>query len=177
MESGTQSGIIQVFRKRGFAMAQKGRKIIAVNRKARHEYFIEETFHAGIALAGTEVKSVRARKVSLQESYARVENGEVWVVNMHIAPYEQGGRFNLNPRRPRKLLLHRHEISKLAAYSQQKGLALIPLQIYFERGYAKVEIGVGRGKKLYDKRRAIAERDAQREERRALADRTKPGRG
>lgn len=156
-------------------MVQQGRKIIAVNRKARHEYFIEETFAAGIALAGTEVKSIRAGKVSLQEGYARVEDGEVWLHNMYIAPYEQGGRFNLDPRRPRKLLLHRFEIARLAGQTQQKGLTLIPLQLYFERGYAKIELGVARGKKLYDKRRAIAERDAQREERRGLVDRTTPG--
>jgi SsrA-binding protein len=156
-------------------MAQQGRKMIAVNRKARHEYFIEETYDAGICLAGTEVKSVRAGKVSLQEAYARVENGEVWLHGMHVAPYEQGGRFNLEPTRSRKLLLHRHEINRLTALTQQKGLTLVPLQIYLERGYAKVEIGVARGKKLYDKREAIAARDAQREERRALVDRTTPG--
>lgn len=154
-------------------MPQQGRKVVAVNRKARHEYTIEETYDAGICLAGTEVKSIRAGKVSLQEAFAKVENGEVWLLNMYIAPYEQGGRYNLEPRRPRKLLLHKHEIARLAGYTQQKGLALIPLQIYFERGYAKVELGVGRGKKLYDKRQAIAERDAQREERRALAERAK----
>lgn len=154
-------------------MPQQGRKVVAVNRKARHEYTIEETYDAGICLAGTEVKSIRAGKVSLQEAFAKVENGEVWLFNMYIAPYEQGGRYNLEPRRPRKLLLHKHEIARLAGYTQQKGLALIPLQIYFERGYAKVELGVGRGKKLYDKRQAIAERDAQREERRALAERAK----
>ena len=156
-------------------MAQQGQKTIAVNRKARHEYFIEETYDAGISLVGTEVKSIRAGKVSIQESFARVENGEVWLHNMYVAPYEYGSRFNLDPRRPRKLLLHRHEIARLAGKSQQKGLALIPLRLYFERGYAKVELGVGRGKKLYDKRQAIAERDAQREERRALVDRTTPG--
>ena len=152
-------------------MSQQGRKVVAVNRRARHEFFIEETCDAGICLAGTEVKSIRAGKVSLQESFARVENGEVWLFNMYIAPYEQGGRFNLEPRRPRKLLLHRFEIVRLAAKTQQKGLALIPLQIYFERGYAKVELGVAKGKKLYDKRQAIAERDAELEARRALAER------
>ena len=156
-------------------MGQQGRKKIAVNRKARHEYFIEETFDGGIALAGTEVKSIRAGKVSLQESFARIEKGEVWLHNMYIAPYEQGNIFNLDPRRPRKLLFHKHEIVRLAAQSQQKGLTLIPLQIYFERGYAKIELGVAKGKKLYDKREAIAERDAQREERRSLVDKAKSG--
>jgi SsrA-binding protein len=153
-------------------MAQQGRKIVAVNRKARHEYTIEETYDAGICLAGTEVKSIRAGKGSVQESFARVENGEVWLQNMYIAPYEQGNRFNLEPRRPRKLLLHKSEIDRLAGKTQQKGLALIPLQLYFERGYAKIELGLGRGKKLYDKREAIAERDAEREARRVLADRS-----
>lgn len=152
-------------------MPQQGQKVIAVNRKARHEYFVEETFDAGLCLAGTEVKSIRAGKVSLQESFARIENGEVWLHNMYIAPYEQGGRYNLEPRRPRKLLLHRHEITRLEAKAAQKGLALIPLKLYFERGYAKIELGIARGKKLYDKREAIAQRDAEREERRALADR------
>ena len=152
-------------------MAQQGRKVVVTNRRARHEYFIEETFDAGICLSGTEVKSIRAGKVSLQESFARVENGEVWLYGMYIAPYEFGNRFNLDPLRPRKLLLHAHEIKRLAQLTQQKGLTIVPLQVYFERGYAKVEIGVGRGKKLYDKREAIAQRDAEREVRRELASR------
>jgi SsrA-binding protein len=152
-------------------MAQEGRKVVAVNRKARHEYWIEETYDAGIALVGTEVKSIRAGKASLQESFARVENGEVWLVNMYVAPYEQGNRFNLEPRRPRKLLLHKAEIEQLAAKTQQKGLALIALQIFFERGHAKVELAVAKGKKLYDKRDVIAERDAEREARRELSER------
>lgn len=157
-------------------MAEKNaRKIVAVNRKARHEYSITETYDAGICLAGTEVKSLRAGKVSLPESFARVENGEVWLHNMYIAPYEQGSIFNVEPRRSRKLLLHRHEINRLIGLTQQKGLTLIPLKLYFERGYAKIELGVARGKKLYDKRRAIAERDIEREARRALVDRTTPG--
>ena len=156
-------------------MGEQGQKMIAVNRKARHEYFIEETYDGGICLAGTEVKSIRAGKVSLQESFARVEGGEVWLHNMYIAPYEHGSIFNLEPRRPRKLLFHRHEIAKLAVQTQQKGLTLIPLRLYFQHGYAKIELGVARGKKLYDKRRAIAERDAEREERRGLVDRTTRG--
>jgi len=156
-------------------MVQKGRKTVATNRRARHEYLIEETYDAGICLAGTEVKSIRAGKVSLPESYARVEDGEVWLHNMYIAPYEHGTIFNLEPRRSRKLLLHRHEINRLAVLTQQKGLTLVPLKLYFERGYAKIELGVARGKKLYDKRRAIAERDAEREARRALVERTTPG--
>ena len=153
-------------------MAEKGRKTVIINRRARHEYFIEETYEAGICLSGTEVKSVRLGKASIQEAFAKVENGEVWLVNMYIAPYEQGTRYNLDPVRPRKLLLHRIEIERLTAKSQQKGLTLIPLKMFFQRGYAKIELGVGRGKKLYDKREAIAERDAEREQRRALAERT-----
>ncbi len=153
-------------------MGEKGQKTIAVNRKARHEYFIEGTYDAGIALAGTEVKSIRAGKVSLQDAFARVDNGEVWLHNMYIAPYEFGSRFNLEPKRPRKLLLHRHQIEKLRAVTEQKGLTLIPLRIYFERGYAKIELGVAKGKKLYDKREAIAERDARREEERGFAERS-----
>ena len=149
-------------------MAEQGRKVVAVNRKAWHEYFIEETYDAGICLSGTEVKSIRAGKISLAESFAKVENDEVWLVNLYITPYEFGNRFNPDPRRPRKLLLHRFEIEKLKAITQQKGLTLVPLKIYFERGYAKIELGLGKGKKLYDKRDSIAEKDAQREERRAV---------
>jgi SsrA-binding protein len=152
-------------------MGQQGRKVVAVNRKARHDYFIEETCDAGICLAGTEVKSIRAGKVNLQDSFAKIENGELWLFNMYIAPYEQGNRFNLEPRRPRKLLMHRFEIARLAAKTQQKGLTLVPLQVYFERGYAKIEIGLARGKRQYDKRDAIAEREADREARRELAER------
>ena len=142
-----------------------------MNRKARHEYFIEDTYTAGIELSGTEVKSIRAGKVSLQESYARVENGELWLIHMHIAPYEQGNIYNLDPLRKRKLLMRKPEILKLQAITQQKGLSLIPVQIFFQRGFAKIELGLGKGKKLYDKRAAIAEHDAEREQRRAFSDR------
>ncbi len=152
-------------------MAEKGRKVVSVNRKARHEYFIEETYDAGIALAGTEVKSIRAGKLSLQDAFARVDDGEVWVHGMFIAPYEFGSRFNLESKRPRKLLLKKNEIERLRAVTEQKGLTIIPLQLYFERGFAKIELGVARGKKLYDKRDAIAERDAQREAQRELSER------
>lgn len=152
-------------------MAQEGQKIIAVNRKAWHDYFIDETYSAGICLVGTEVKSIRANKASLQESYARIQNGEAWLHGMYIAPYEFGNINNPDPRRSRKLLLHNQEIVKLAEKTQQKGLALIPLKIFFERGYAKIELGLGRGKKLYDKRDAIAERDAERDARREISDR------
>ncbi len=152
-------------------MSEEGSKSVAVNRKARHEYFIEETFDAGICLSGTEVKNVRAGKVSLQDSYAKVENDEVWLFNLYIAPYEFANRFVLDPRRPRKLLLHKSQIDQVKAKTQQKGLTLVPLKVYFQRGYAKVELGLGKGKKLYDKREAIAERDATREAQRSMSGR------
>jgi len=136
---------------------------LAQNRKARHLYFIEETMEAGIALQGTEVKSVRLGRVNLKDSYARVENGELFVYNMHISPYDLGNRFNHDPLRPRKLLMHRREINRLAGYIQNKGYTLIPLSIYLKGSRAKIELGVARGKKEYDKRRSIAERDARRE--------------
>ena len=136
---------------------------MAQNRKARHLYFIEETMEAGIALQGTEVKSVRLGRVNLKDSYARVENGELFVYNMHISPYDLGNRFNHDPLRPRKLLMHRREINRLAGYIQNKGYTLIPLSIYLRGSRAKIELGVARGKKEFDKRRSIAERDARRE--------------
>ena len=142
-------------------------RLIAQNRRASHDYFILETYEAGIALAGTEVKSLRAGKASLAESYATVENGEVWVLQLHIPPYEQGNRANPDPLRKRKLLLHRAEIAKLAEAVERKGQTLVPLKLYFARGHAKLLIGVGKGKKTYDKRHAIAERDAKREMARA----------
>lgn len=142
----------------------KEKKIVAVNRKARHDYSILETFEAGIALTGTEVKSLRRGKVSLQDSYADVKNGEIWIYNLHISPYEHGNIYNHDPKRPRKLLLNKDEIAYLVGKVRERGLTLIPLSIYFnERGWAKVELGLAKGKKLYDKRRDIAERDERRE--------------
>lgn len=138
-------------------------KIVAQNRKARHNYFIEDTIECGIVLAGTEVKSIRAGKVNMSDSYAIIRNGEVFLCNMHISPYEQGNIFNKDPLRDRKLLLHKSEIRRLIGYVQQKGLALIPLKMYFSRNKVKVELGIARGKKIYDKRQDIAERDAKRE--------------
>jgi SsrA-binding protein len=152
-------------------MEKETRSVVVTNRKARHEYTIEETHEAGIALAGTEVKSIRAGKVSLQDSYCRVEDGEVWVHGMYIAPYEFANRWAPDPQRPRKLLLHRDEIHRLQTRAEQRGLTIVPLKLYFERGYVKIEIGIGRGKKLYDKRQAIAERDIERERRREAAGR------
>jgi SsrA-binding protein len=139
------------------------RKIIATNRKARHDYFIEETYEAGIVLTGTEIKSIRQGKINLKESFARIEGGEVIVFQMHISPYEQGNRYNVDPVRPRKLLLHKHEIRKLIGYTTQKGLTLIPISVYInEKGIAKMELALARGKKLYDKREDVAKRDSQR---------------
>ncbi|GAE87434.1 SsrA-binding protein SmpB [Acetivibrio straminisolvens] len=144
-------------------MAKEEKRVVAQNRKARHDYFIEQTIEAGIVLSGTEVKSIRAGKVSLKDSYANVKNGEVFIYGMHISPYEQGNIFNKDPLRDRKLLLHRAEINKLIGYIQQKGMTLVPLEVYFKNGKVKIELGIGKGKKLYDKREDIAKRDAQRE--------------
>lgn len=149
-------------------------KAISVNRKALHDYFVEDTYEAGIALTGSEIKSVRGGKVNLRDSYARVEGGEVWLFNSHIAPYEQSGAyFNHEPDRPRKLLLHRNEIDSLVGKVQAKGLTLVPLRLYFKAGRAKIELAVARGKRSYDKREAIAERDARREIERALKSRVR----
>ncbi|NLO76415.1 MAG: SsrA-binding protein SmpB [Clostridia bacterium] len=149
-------------------MVEKPIKIVTDNRKARHDYFIEETYEAGIALTGTEVKSLRAGRANLKDSYAQVVNGEMFLFNMHISPYEQGNRFNVDPVRPRKLLLHRSEINRLFGKVTQQGLTLVPLKVYFHKGRAKVELALARGKKIYDKRSAMAERDAKREMERAL---------
>lgn len=144
-------------------MGKKERKIVANNKKARHDYFIEEVYEAGIVLTGTEIKSVRAGKVSIKESYARLQNGELVIIGMNISPYEQGNRFNTDSLRIRKLLLHKREIRKLTGLTTQKGFTLVPLQIYInEYGLAKIEIAVARGKKNYDKRDDIAKRDANR---------------
>jgi SsrA-binding protein len=146
-------------------------KTVAVNRKARHDYSIEDSFEAGIVLTGTEIKSVRAGKVSLAEAYARVDRGEAWLVGANIAIWEGGNRNNHEPKRPRKLLLHREEIVGLLMKTKAKGLTLVPLKMYItERSRAKIEIGLGRGKQLHDRRRDIAERDSRREVERAMAD-------
>jgi SsrA-binding protein len=136
---------------------------IAVNRRARHDYAIEETLEAGLVLTGTEIKSIRAGRVNLAEAYARVEHGEAWLIGAHIAPYEQGNRNNHEPLRTRKLLLHRDQIAELIGRVTSKGFTLVPLRLYIKDGRAKLEIGVARGKKTHDKRRTIAERDARRE--------------
>lgn len=138
-------------------------KLIANNKKAYHDYFILDTYETGISLAGTEVKSLRMGKCSIKESFVRIENGEVFIYGMHISPYEKGNIFNKDPLRPRKLLLHKYEINKLLGKTKEKGIAIVPLKVYFKGSLVKVEIGLAKGKKLYDKRQDIAKKDQQRE--------------
>ena len=153
-------------------MVKREKKLVANNKKARHDYFIEEVYEAGIVLTGTEIKSVRQGKVSIKESYAKIEDGEMILYGMNISPYEQGNRYNVDPLRPRKLLLHKQEIRKLIGYTTQKGLTLVPLTMYINtEGRAKVEVAVARGKKNYDKRDDIAKRDAKREMDRKMKER------
>jgi len=154
-------------------MPHEGIKIVSENRKAFHDYFIEDRIEAGIVLTGTEIKSIRNGKVNLKDSYARLKDGEVWVYQMHISPYEQGNRFNHDPLRPRKLLLHRNEINKFVGKIQLQGLTLIPIKIYLKQGMAKVELAIGQGKKNYDKRQVLADREGKRDIERALRDRNK----
>ncbi len=154
-------------------MVTEGIKTIAQNKKARHDFFIEETYETGIVLSGTEVKSIRQGKINLKDSHAEIKHGEVFLLNMHISPYEQGNIFNRDPVRSRKLLLNRREINKLIGYIQQKGYSLIPLKVYLTRGKVKIELAVAKGKKLYDKRDDMAKRDAKREIERAFRDRQK----
>ena len=146
----------------------KGSRVVTVNRKAYHNYHIEESFEAGIVLKGSEIKSIRAGKVNLSDAYARPENGELWLHNSHIASYDAASYNTHEPVRPRKLLLHRKEIDTLASKVVQKGLTLVPLKLYIRHGLAKLELGVARGKKVYDKRETIARRDADREVERAM---------
>jgi SsrA-binding protein len=141
---------------------------VAVNRRATHDYFVEERMEAGISLAGTEVKSLRAGHCNLRDGFVRIDRGEAWLENVHISPYERGGYTNHEPMRPRKLLLHSRELSRLIGQTRQKGYTLIPLRVYFSGNWAKVEIGLCQGKKLYDKRQALAEADAKRQMERAL---------
>jgi len=144
-------------------MAKEVQKLVANNKKAYHDFFIDETYEAGIALNGTEVKSLRMGKCSIKEAFIRIENGEVFVYGMHVSPYEKGNIFNKDPMRVKKLLMHRYEINKLLGKIKEKGFTLVPLQVYFKNGKAKVEIGLARGKKLYDKRADIAKKDMKRE--------------
>jgi SsrA-binding protein len=153
------------------AESAAGPKTIAVNRKARHEYHVDDTFEAGIVLTGTEIKSIRDGKVNLAEAYARVERGEAWLVGAHIAPWAGGNRYNHDPRRDRKLLLHRTQIDELLGKAKAKGQTIVPLRLYItQRGRAKLELGLARGKQWHDRRREIAERDSRRDVERALAE-------
>lgn len=152
---------------------EKGRKLVAQNRKARHDYTIEDVYEAGLVLQGTEVKSLRAGHATLVDGYADVKDGEVWLHGVHIPEYTQGTWTNHEPRRKRKLLLHQREIAKLVGKTKEGGFTLVPLSLYFKDGYAKVEIALARGRKAYDKRQAIAERDAKRESDRAIGRRVK----
>lgn len=152
-------------------MAQTGKRVVAKNPKAYHDYFIEDTFEAGVALAGTEVKSIRQGNVNLKDSFCIVKEGQLTLFGVHISPYEKGNIFNRDPRRTRKLLLHKREIMRLHARVQQDGYALIPLSVYFKGPRVKVELALARGKKLYDKREAAAKRDAKREMDRAMRSR------
>jgi SsrA-binding protein len=160
----------------GRADRKNGGTPVIENRKARHDYHVEETIEAGIALMGSEIKSIRAGRANIREAYVRVEGDEAWLINAHITPWPQAGtHFNHEPTRRRKLLLHRNEIDYLRGKVEQKGLTLVPLDIHFVRGRAKMEVAVARGKKLYDKREALAERDADREIARAVRERNRYG--
>ncbi|WP_160723441.1 SsrA-binding protein SmpB [Isachenkonia alkalipeptolytica] len=154
-------------------MANQKGKVLATNRKARHEYFIEEALEAGIVLVGTEVKSIRMGKINIKEGYAQVDGEEVFLHGVHISPYEKGNIYNKDPLRVRKLLLHKREIRKLIGYIKQKGYTLIPLEVYLKKGMVKISIGVAKGKALHDKRRDIAKRDANRNIQKALRQRQK----
>ena len=147
---------------------KSGEKIVCVNREARHNYFIDEIYEAGLVLLGSEVKSLRDGKANLKDSYARIQKGEAFLVNAHVSPYPGANQFNHEPTRPRKLLLHQREIERLTGKTKEKGLTLIPLRLYFKNGRAKVELGVARGKKLYDKRETLKRKMAEREVERSL---------
>jgi SsrA-binding protein len=149
---------------------EDGIRLVAANRKALHDYIIEDTYEAGIALTGTEIKSVRASRVNLRDGYVQLRNSEAWLLNVHISPYDFGNRENHEPKRDRRLLLHRREIRKLQSKVAERGWTIVPLRMYLKEGLAKVEIALARGKRLYDKRDAVAERDLNRELRRALKD-------
>ena len=153
------------------AASESGMKVVARNRKARHEFQILETFEAGIELKGPEVKSLRAGNLSFQDAHARVQGGQLWLHGVHISPYEQANRFNVDPVRIRRLLLHRHEIRRLVGKIKEKGLTIVPLEIYFSRGYAKVGLALARGKKLYDKREDLKRSQQDLEARRAMQSR------
>lgn len=148
-------------------------KVVAQNKKANHDYFIEETYEAGMVLQGTEIKSIRNGRINLKDSYARIQNGEIYLLNAHISPYEQGNRYNHDPLRQRKLLLHKREIDKLLGETKEAGFALVPLKVYLKNGYAKILIGLGKGKKNYDKREDLKKKEAKRDIERAFRERQK----
>lgn len=148
-------------------------KVVAQNKKATHDYFIEDTYEAGIVLQGTEIKSVRAGKLNLKDSYARVFNGEMYLYNLHISPYEQGNRYNHEPLRTRKLLLHKKQIANLIGVTKEEGYTIVPLKIYLKNGFAKVLLGLGKGKKNYDKREDLKKKEAKRDIERAFRERQK----
>ncbi|KMJ56165.1 SsrA-binding protein SmpB [Alkalihalophilus lindianensis] len=152
-------------------MAGTQGKVIAQNKKARHDYFIEETYEAGMVLQGTEIKSMRAGRMNLKDSFARIKNGEMYLHNAHISEYEQGNRYNHEPERARKLLLHKKQINQLIGLTKQQGYSLVPLKVYIKNGYAKILIGLAKGKKNFDKRETLRRKDAKREVERALKDR------
>ncbi|MGD9679308.1 MAG: SsrA-binding protein SmpB [Vulcanibacillus sp.] len=154
-------------------MGEKGVKVVAKNKKATHDYFIEDTYEAGLVLTGTEIKSIRSGKANLKDSFARISKGEVFIHNMHISPFDHGNRFNHEPTRARKLLLHKEEINKLIGLTKEKGYSLVPLRLYLSNGFAKMDIALAKGKKSYDKREAIAKKDANREIARALREKQK----
>ncbi|CAH0159289.1 SsrA-binding protein SmpB [Peribacillus simplex] len=148
-------------------------KQLAQNKKAYHDFFIEQTFEAGIVLKGTEIKAIRAARVNLKDAFAKIENGEIYLYNMHVSPYEQGNQFNHDPLRTRKLLLHKKEISKLIGVTKETGYTIVPLKMYLKNGFAKVLIGLGKGKKQYDKREDLKKKEAKRDIERAFRDRQK----
>lgn len=154
-------------------MSKKKGNVIAQNRRAGHDFFIEDTYEAGIVLKGTEIKSIRAGQISLQDSFARVDNGEIYLHNAHISPYKQGNRYNHDPLRPRKLLLHRREINKLIGESKVSGYSIVPLRMYLKNGFAKLLIGLGKGKKQYDRREDLKQKEANRDIERAFRERQK----
>jgi SsrA-binding protein len=154
-------------------MAKGQGKVVAVNKKANHDFAIEETIEAGIVLLGTEIKAIRNSKVQLRDAFVRIRNNEAWISNMHISPYDHGNQFNHDPLRSRKLLLHKKQISKLVGQTKEQGSAIVPIKMYLKDGFAKVLIGVGKGKKDYDKRQDLKKKDAKREIDRALRDRQK----
>ncbi|MCT4660688.1 MAG: SsrA-binding protein SmpB [Tissierellales bacterium] len=151
-------------------MASENYRVIANNKKARHDFFIEDTIEVGVVLTGTEIKSIRKGKVNLKDSYASIKDAEIFVYSMHISPYEQGNIYNVDPLRVRKLLLHKREIRKLIGYVQQKGYSLIPLKLYLKGGRAKIELAVAKGKKLHDKRQTLAKKDADRRMRKHMSE-------